>query len=348
MVSTAYPEVLRLIELAPKVEYHVHLEGTLEPEMVFAMARRNGVPLRWASVQELRDAYRFSDLQSFLDLYYEATSVLRTRQDFHELTSAYLARCAQDRVRHIEPSFDPQAHVTRGVPFETVVGGIDAALVEGERTHGITHRLVMSFLRDRPEAEAMSLLERAEPFLGAIDGVGLDSAEVGNPPEKFAAVFARARELGLHAVAHAGEEGDAGYVRGALDVLHAERIDHGHRALDDPDLTARLARDRVPMTSTPLSNVSLRNVDELAAHPLKRMLDAGLAVSVHSDDPAYFGGYIGRNLREVAGALELTVYEVGVLLANGIRGSWLDASRQTELLLELDRAWNEATGPSAS
>jgi adenosine deaminase len=338
------PDVARLIERAPKVELHIHLEGTLEPEMVLALAERNGVKVRWRSVEELRSAYRFADLQSFLDLYYEATSVLLTEQDFHDLTEAYLARCVADGVRHVEPSFDPQAHTRRGVPLASVVRGISRALSECRRDHGVSYRLIMSFLRDLSEDAALATLGESEPYLDIIDGVGLDSAELGNPPEKFVRAFRRARELGLHAVAHAGEEGPASYVRDSIDLLHVERIDHGHRVLDDPDLTARLARDRVPVACTPLSNVCLRNVVELSAHPLKRMLDAGLAVSVHSDDPAYFGGYIADNLRRSAAELELTPHEVATLLANGIRGCWLDSSSQTELLLDLDGAWQAAVG----
>jgi adenosine deaminase len=340
--STTTPGLDLLIDEAPKVEFHIHLEGTLEPEMVFALAARNGVGIRWDTVDELKAAYRFTDLQSFLDLYYECTSVLVTERDFHDLTAAYLDRCLATGIRHVEPSFDPQAHTSRGVALRTVVEGVTGALSACRREHGLTSRLIMSFLRDRSEADALATLDEAEPFLDLIDGVGLDSAEVGNPPGKFVRAFARARESGLHAVAHAGEEGPASYVRDSLDLLHVERIDHGHRAMDDPDLTARLVRDRVPIAVTPLSNVCLRNVTEMSAHPLKRMLDAGLAVSVHSDDPAYFGGYMVDNLRESARELELTVHEVASLLANGIRGSWLESTRQTALLLELDQAFEAA------
>jgi adenosine deaminase len=334
----------RLIAGAPKVELHVHLEGTLEPEMLFELACRNGVAVPWASVEEIRSAFDFSGLRSFLDVYYLGASVLVTERDFYELTSTYLDRCAADGVVHVEPFFDPQTHTARGIELQTVVAGISRALTDGRRRLGISSRLVMSMLRDLPEAEALATLEAAAPMLDMIDGIGLDSAELGNPPAKFIRLYATARELGLHAVAHAGEEGPASYVSDALDLLHVERIDHGIAAIGDPELTARLARDRVTLTVCPLSNVKLGVVGDLATHPLKRMLDAGLSVCVNSDDPAYFGAYLVDNLRATAVALELTPSEVAKLLGNAIRGAWLEAQAQTELLLKLDEAWAASVG----
>lgn len=342
MTTAMDPRVDRLIGTAPLVELHLHLEGTLEPEMLLALAARNGVALPWDDVQEVRDAYHFSDLQSFLDLYYRGASVLVTEQDFYDLTEAYLRRCAAEGVVHVEPFFDPQTHMSRGITFETVITGITRALADARQRDGITSRLILSFLRDLSEADAIATLDAADPYLDLIDGVGLDSAEVGHPPEKFARVYAKARELGLHAVAHAGEEGPSSYIADALDVLRVERIDHGNAVLQDEALAARMARDRVPVTSCPLSNYQLRVVPELDQHPLKRMLDAGLAVCVNSDDPAYFGGYMPENLRLIANALELTPSEVARLLANGIRGSWLASQAQTEHLLALDAAYTEA------
>jgi adenosine deaminase len=336
------PAVDRLIAEAPKVELHIHLEGSLEPEMLLALADRNGVAVPWRSVDELREVYEFTDLQTFLDLYYRAASVLIAERDFYELTTAYLDRCAAEGVVHVEPFFDPQTHTARGIGLETVIGGISRALADGRRRHGITSRLIMALLRDQSEEDALATLDSAKPMLHLIDGIGLDSAELGNPPAKFARLYAAAREMGLHAVAHAGEEGPPSYVSDALDLLHVERIDHGVAAIDDPGLTARLARDRVTLTVCPFSNVKLRVVDELATHPLKRMLDAGLAACVNSDDPAYFGGYLVANLRATAAALELTPSEVARLLGNAIRGSWLQAQAQTELLLKLDEAWAAA------
>jgi adenine deaminase len=337
------PSVERLIAAAPKVELHIHLEGTLEPEMLLAFAQRNDVCVPYADVEDVHDAYDFTDLRSFLDVYYRGAAALVERQDFYDLTMAYLERCATDGVVHVEPFFDPQTHLLRGIELETVVSGIADALSDGYRHHGITSRLIMSFLRDRTEEEAMAVLDQARPFLGVIHGIGLDSAELGNPPAKFARVYAAARELGLHLVAHAGEEGPPEYVSDSLDLLHAERIDHGIASIGDPALTARLVRDRVPLTVCPLSNVRLGVVEDLSHHPLKRMLDAGLAACVNSDDPAYFGGYLADNLRAVAASLELTASEVAKLLGNAIRGSWMTSQAQAELLLRLDAAYAAAT-----
>ena len=320
----------------PKAELHLHIEGTLEPELAFRLAERNGVTLPFATVDELRAAYRFDDLQSFLDLYYRLTDVLRTEQDFTDLADAYLSRAAAQGVRHAEIFFDPQAHTARGVPVETVIAGLDAALSRSEERYGVTTRLILSFLRDLPAEEALATLEEAKPYLEGITAVGLDSAEVGHPPSKFTAVYERARELGLRAVAHAGEEGPAAYVREALDLLHVERIDHGIRAMEDPDLVERLVRERIPLTVCPFSNVRLRCVDTLADHPLRRMLDAGLVVTVNSDDPAYFGGYVGQNLTDTAAALGLTEDQQRTLARNSFEASFIDGPTRDRYLAEVD------------
>jgi adenosine deaminase len=308
----------------PKAELHVHIEGTLEPELRLALAERNGIPLAARTIDDLRVSYRFTNLPSFLALYYEATTVLRTAEDFFDLTRAYLARVRDDGVRHVEVFFDPQSHTSRGVPFEAVVEGIHEALAAGEREHGITAHAIMCLLRDRSAAEAMETLERALPFARWIKGVGLDSAEMGHPPSRFADVFARARRAGLRVVAHAGEEGPPDYVWQALECLGAERIDHGVRSLEDASLVARLARERVPLTVCPLSNVRLGIFPSLQAHNLKRLMDAGLAVTVNSDDPAYFGGYVVDNLVAIAEAVGLTRAHLVRLAATSFEASFLE------------------------
>ncbi|MFV2117273.1 adenosine deaminase [Streptomyces sp. Act-28] len=315
---------MNLPENLPKAELHVHIEGTLEPELAFALAARNGVELPYADTEELRRAYRFDDLQSFLDLYYELMAVLRTADDFTELADAYLARAAAQGVRHAEIFFDPQAHTARGVPLGTVVEGLAAALDRSEERHGVTTQLIMCFLRDRSAESAKETLDAARPYLRRIAGVGLDSAEVGHPPAKFREVYEAAGALGLRKVAHAGEEGPPSYIREALDVLGVERIDHGLRAMEDPELVRRLARDRVPLTLCPLSNVRLRAVDLLEDHPLKAMMDAGLLVTVNSDDPAYFGGYAGETFHAVREALALTEDDLRRLARNSFEAAFLD------------------------
>ncbi|MBD5634320.1 MAG: adenosine deaminase, partial [Candidatus Eremiobacteraeota bacterium] len=287
----------------PKAELHLHIEGTLEPELLFALAERNGIVTPYRDPAELRDAYAFADLQSFLDVYFACTAVLRTEQDFFDLTDAYLERARAAGVVHAEIFFDPQAHIVRGVPFEVVVEGISAALRASEARHGITTRLIMNFLRDRSSLEAMSVLENALRYGDRIVAVGLDSAEANYPPRLFDDVFARARAEGWRAVAHAGEEGPPAYVSEALDVLHVERIDHGVRSLEDPALVARLRDERIPLTVCPFSNVRLRVVPRLEDHPLGRMLEAGLCATINSDDPAYFGGYVDENFAGVRAAL---------------------------------------------
>jgi adenosine deaminase len=312
----------------PKAELHLHIEGTLEPELAFALARRNGVALPYSSTEELRRAYSFTDLQSFLDLYYALTSVLRTQDDFADLADAYLARAATQGVRHAEIFFDPQAHTSRGVAIHTVIEGLGQALDRSEDRHRISTRLIMSFLRDQPPASALATLDAAGPYLGRISAVGLDSAEVGNPPSRFGEVYEAAAAEGLHKVAHAGEEGPPAYVWEALDVLGVERIDHGIRSMEDPTLVSRLAHDQVPLTVCPLSNVRLRCVDRLSDHPLGPMLDAGLLVTVNSDDPAYFGGYVDDNFAAVEKSLGLDEETLRTLAGNSFRAAFLDGEEE--------------------
>jgi adenosine deaminase len=319
----------------PKVELHVHVEGTLEPELMFELAARNGVRLPYGSVEEVRRAYEFTDLQSFLDLYYTGAGVLVTERDFYDLAWAYLTRVAGQTVRHVELFFDPQAHTDRGVPFETVVTGLHRALAEGGRRLGITSKLILCFLRHLSAEAAMATLEQALPFRTWITAVGLDSSEVGHPPEKFARVFERARAEGFRAVAHAGEEGPPDYIWQALDLLRVDRIDHGVRCLEDPRLVARLVAERVPLTVCPLSNVKLRVFSTLAEHNLERLLDAGLCVTVNSDDPAYFGGYVLENYRAVRDVLGLGREPLVRLAANAIEASFLDDAGKQRLRDEL-------------
>ena len=316
----------------PKAELHLHIEGSLEPEMLISLARRHGVTLRFASVEAVREAYRFHDLQSFLDIYYEGAAVLRSREDFRELTMAYLERAKADGVVHAEIFFDPQTHTARGVGFAEVVEGIHAALSEGEARLGISSRLIMCFLRHLSEADAFATLEQALPHRALIAGVGLDSSEQGNPPAKFARVFARAGELGFRLVAHAGEEGPPQFIRDALDLLKVERIDHGVRCEGDPALLERLARGAVPLTVCPLSNVRLKVFETMADHNLKRLLDRGLCVTVNSDDPAYFGGYVLENYLAVATALALDENDLRSLAANSIKASFLDEAARERWL----------------
>lgn len=316
----------------PLVELHVHIEGTLEPEMTFALAARNGVALPYESVAALRRLMEFDDLSSFLSLYYDCCAVLLTAADFSDLMHAYLVRAASAGVVHAEIFFDPQTHTSRGVPIDAVLDGlrdgISRAQAEGL---GITAGLIMCFLRDRPVEEALATLRAVAPRASELLGVGLDSAEAGYPPSLFEGVFAEARRLGLHAVAHAGEEGPAAYVVEALDLLGAERIDHGYRSLEDPELVERLRRERVPLTLCPFSNVRLKGAQSLGEHPLKRMLDAGLLVSVNSDDPAYFGGYIDDNLAAVIHEHDLGPDEIRALVLGAIESSFLDDERKGEL-----------------
>ncbi|WP_434589339.1 adenosine deaminase [Streptomyces sp. A5-4] len=322
----------------PKAELHLHIEGTLEPELAFALAERNGVKLPHADTEELRRAYLFDDLQSFLDLYYALMAVLRTEEDFEELADAYLARAAQQGVRHAEIFFDPQAHTARGVPIATVIEGLARALDRGEERHGISTRLIMCFLRDETAESALATLADAKPHLHRIAAVGLDSAEVGHPPSKFREVYEEAAALGLRRVAHAGEEGPPAYIWEALDILGVERVDHGLRSMEDPELVERLVRDRVPLTLCPLSNVRLRTIDILEQHPLREMMAAGLLVTVNSDDPAYFGGYVGDTFHAVHEALGLDQEQLRELARNSFLAAFLDddEERRARYLAEVD------------
>ena len=329
------PALDELITRIPKAELHLHLEGTLEPEMMFALAEKNGVTLPYADVEAARAAYDFADLQSFLDLYYAGCAALRTREDFRDLTLAYLRRADADAVRHVEPFFDPQTHTARGIPFDEVISGVLDGLDEGERRFGITSRLILCFLRDRSEEDAFATLAAARPWTDRLLGVGLDSTELGNPPEKFAAVFEAARDLGLRTFAHAGEEGDASTVARTIELLGVSRIDHGVRAADDPALVARLAESGIALTVCPLSNVKLRVFDRMEQHTLRTLLDAGVRVTVNSDDPAYFGGYIAENYRAAASALGLSADDVVRLAQNAIEASFASEVRTRELLAEL-------------
>lgn len=312
-----------LIRILPKAELHIHIEGSLEPEMMFELAQRNGVELPYADVEEIRSAYEFNCLQDFLDLYYQGMSVLLTQQDFHDLTWAYLERCRDDNVVHTEIFFDPQGHTDRGVSFETVFEGIWSALQRGRVELGISSRVIMCFLRHLDEDAAFATLEQALPFLDRIEGVGLDSSEVGHPPDKFLSVFKRAGELGLKRVAHAGEEGPPEYVYQALDGLRVDRIDHGNRSLEDAALVERLARERMPLTVCPQSNLRLAVVKDMAEHPIRRMLAAGLKATVNSDDPAYFGGYMNDNFNALVDAVGLSGEEILALVQNSFEASFL-------------------------
>jgi adenine deaminase len=320
----------------PKAELHLHLEGTLEPELMLELGARNGVRVPYDSADEARAAYRFTDLRSFLNLYYRGMEVLRQAGDFHDLTAAYLRRAHADGVRHVEVFFDPQSHLVRGVALGDVVAGIHAALVDGERDFGISTRLIMCFLRDQGPRHALEVFREARPYRALLAGVGLDSAEAGHPPGQFAPVFAEARAAGLAGVAHAGEEGPAAYVAEALDELHVVRVDHGVHAADDPALVERLAHDGIALTMCPLSNLRLGVVDSLRDHPLKRLLNAGVRVTVNSDDPAYFGGYLVDNYLAAAGALDLASDDLVALARNSVRGSLLSDERKRALVDEID------------
>lgn len=320
----------------PKAELHVHIEGTLEPELLFALAARNGIAVPYASVQALRAAYDFASLQDFLDLYYQGMAVLKSEQDYCDLAMAYVRRAAADGVRHAEVFFDPQAHARNGVPLTTVLAGLRRATEASVREHGLSLRLILCFLRDLGPDDAMATLEAALPHRDGFIGVGLDSAEQGNPPGPFAPVFARARAAGLRTVAHAGEEGPADYVRDALDLLHAERIEHGVRALEDPALVARLADQGVPITVCPLSNVRLSVVGSMAEHPLPRMLEQGLTVTINSDDPAYFGSYINDNYRACAVAFGLGADALADLARASFRASFISQAKKAAHMADID------------
>lgn len=331
------PDLLRQM---PKAELHMHIEGSLEPELIFALAQRNGIALPYPSIDALRQAYAFTDLQSFLDIYYAGASVLRTEQDFYDMALAYLQKAAADNVIHAELFFDPQTHTARGVSMATVINGLHRACADARTQWGISAALILCFLRHLSEQEAFETLEQALPLQSKWIGVGLDSGELGNPPEKFARVFARCRALGLRLVAHAGEEGPPAYVWAALDVLRVERIDHGVQASKDAALMQRLAADRVALTVCPLSNLKLCVFDSLAGHNLRHLLDAGLAATLNSDDPAYFGGYLNDNFTQTFAALGLNAAHAYTLARNSFEASFVDAQTKQVFIDRLDHCFD--------
>ncbi|MDP2075260.1 adenosine deaminase [Hydrogenophaga sp.] len=322
----------------PKAELHIHIEGSLEPELIFALAQRNGLSLPYASVEALREAYAFTNLQSFLDIYYAGASVLLQEADFHDMAWAYFLHAKADNVVHAELFFDPQTHTARGVPMATVIQGLSSACARAQAELGISAELILCFLRHLSEEDALATLEAALPYRENFIGVGLDSSEVGHPPSKFSRVFARCRVLGLRIVAHAGEEGPPAYIWEALNDLKTERIDHGVRSLEDPALVAELARRRTPLTVCPLSNLKLCVVNDLRDHPMKRLLDAGLCAMVNSDDPAYFGGYMNANFVQTVQALDLSREDVITLARNSFEASFVSDARRAELMALLDSA----------
>ena len=332
------PDLLRAM---PKAELHMHIEGSLEPELIFALAQRNNVPLAYDSVEALRAAYAFTDLQSFLDIYYAGASVLLHEQDFYDMARAYLNRAVADNVVHTEIFFDPQTHTERGVAMETVINGLYRACRDAQIEQGISATLILSFLRHLSEESAIETLEAALPLRDRFIGVGLDSSELGNPPEKFARVFARCKELGLHLVAHAGEEGPPAYIWGALDVLGVERIDHGVQSEKDATLMARLAKEQIPLTVCPLSNLKLCVVKDLAEHNLPRLLKAGLKVMINSDDPAYFGGYVNENYTQLFAATGMGAPEAYQLARNSLEASFASDAQKAQWIAKLDQTFSD-------
>jgi adenosine deaminase len=330
------PELLRRM---PKAELHIHIEGSLEPELIFALAQRNGVSLPYANVDALRSAYAFTNLQSFLNIYYAGASVLLTEQDFYDMARAYFVKAAEDHVLHAELFFDPQTHTARGVAMETVVKGLHRACVDAKAELGVSGLLIMCFLRHLSEEDAFATLEQALPFRDHIVGIGLDSCEVGNPPEKFARVFARCRQLGFRLVAHAGEEGPPAYVWTALDLLKVERIDHGVQSTHDAALMQRLAQDRIALTVCPLSNLKLCVFPDLASHTLGQLLAAGIAATVNSDDPAYFGGYMNDNFTQTFAALPLGAADAYTLARNSFEASFIEPSAKQTFISQLDETF---------
>ncbi|MBQ0755799.1 MAG: adenosine deaminase [Amphritea sp.] len=321
----------------PKAELHLHLEGSLEPELMFRLAERNSIELPYDSVEQLTAAYDFNNLQEFLDLYYQGAAVLLTEQDFYDLTWAYIERCRTQHVIHIEPFFDPQTHTDRGIPFVNVISGISRALKNAETEYGISSGLIMCFLRHLSEEAAFETLQQAEPYLDNIIGIGLDSSELGHPPAKFARVFAKARGMGLLAVAHAGEEGPAQNIIDSLELLHVDRIDHGVRAIDDPELIKRLVIGKVALTVCPLSNTRLKVFADMSQHNILQMLEQGVKVTVNSDDPAYFGGYLTENFIDLEKGLGMSKEQAVQLARNSFEYSFAKPGRKAEMLFELNR-----------
>lgn len=317
-------KIKRFIEAAPKAEIHLHIEGTFEPELMFEIAKRNSIKLKYNNIEEVKAAYKFNNLQEFLDIYYAGANVLMYEQDFFDLTWAYLTKVQSQNVKHVEIFFDPQTHTERGIDFSIVIQGIHKALEKGKTELGISYRLIMSYLRHLSEAAAFETLKQSLPFKSIIDGVGLDSSELGNPPEKFKQVFEASAKEGFKLCAHAGEEGPAEYIWGALNELKVNRIDHGNRCIDDKELVAHLAQIQMPLTLCPLSNLELKVIKNLADYPLKSMLNQNLLVTLNSDDPAYFGGYMNENFIATAEAINLNLDDVSTLLKNGFIATWLD------------------------
>ena len=320
----------------PKLELHLHLEGTLEPELMFELAKRNSIPLAFSSVKEVKEAYQFSNLQDFLDIYYQGAQVLLHEQDFYDLTWAYLLKCKEQNVLHVEPFFDPQTHTDRGVPFKVVINGISDALADAEERLGITSKLIMCFLRHLDETSAIETLKTSSEYTDYIYGVGLDSSEKGNPPEKFSNVFNAAKDMGYKLVAHAGEEGPASYIWSSLDILKIERIDHGIRAIDDPELMLRLINNQIPLTVCPLSNVKLKVFEAMSSHTILEMLEQGVCVTVNSDDPSYFGGYMTENFISLYDNLGLSKGQALRLVKNSIDASFAPKKRKKGLYNILD------------
>jgi len=325
-----------LIKALPKAELHLHIEGSLEPELMFALASRNGIALGYDSVEAVRKAYDFSNLQTFLDIYYAGAAALKTEQDFYDLTAAYLARCRAENIMHVEIFFDPQTHTDRGIAFPTIINGIHRALDDAQSAFGLSYYIIMCFLRHLSEEAALATLDQALPYKHLIKGVGLDSSEVGHPPSKFRKVFERAREEGLLAVAHAGEEGPPSYIYEALDILKVRRIDHGVRSEEDPALMTRLKEEEIPLTVCPLSNVKLKVFPDLKKHNLKRLLDRGLVVTINSDDPSYFGGYLLKNYVETQKALGLSKDDIVLLIKNSFAASFLPDGKKADFLKKID------------
>jgi len=335
-------DLLTFIQKLPKAELHLHIEGTFEPELMFEIAKRNNLKIPYSSAEEVKAAYQFNNLQEFLDIYYAGANVLLTEQDFFDLTWAYLTKVASQNVKHVEIFFDPQTHTERGVAFHTVLIGIYKALEKGEKELGITFRLIMSYLRHMSEESAFETLQQSLPFKDLIDGVGLDSSEVGNPPEKFENVFKASAQEGYKLCAHAGEEGPAEYIWGALDLLKIDRLDHGNRCLEDEKLVERLVQEQMALTLCPLSNLELKVIQDLKSYPLKKMMEAGLLVTLNSDDPAYFGGYMNENFLETAKAIDLSKEEIVTLMKNGFEASWLTSEEKEKWKKEVDRVAKEA------
>ncbi len=324
------------IKKIPKAELHLHIEGSFEPELMFKIAKRNNIPLKYSKIEDLKKAYNFNNLQEFLDIYYAGANVLITEQDFYDLTWAYLVKINQQNVKHTEIFFDPQTHTGRGISFDTVIKGILKALKDGKEKLGISSKLILSFLRHLDQADALHTLQTALPYKTDIIAVGLDSSELGNPPYKFKKTFQKAANEGFLAVAHAGEEGPSEYVWSALQDLNVKRIDHGNKALDDPELVQFLVKKKIPLTVCPLSNFKLKVVKDLKKHPLKTMIDLGLKVTVNSDDPAYFGGYMTENLLTMANALNLTKEDIYKLCRNAFEGSFLSQTEKNKMIKDLD------------